>query len=86
MARRQSAMQAKVFMANLREWKKLNKLPPLPLLMSEPTKSSRGIEPKPRELSRGEKVRLELSRRSRLSPAQRADRDNLITLAAIRKS
>ena len=76
MARRQSAMQAKVFMANVREWKKLNKLPPLPLLMSEPTKSSRGIEPKPRELSR----------RSRLSPAQRADRDNLITLAAIRKS
>ena len=63
MARRQSPMKTKVFMANVREWKKANKLEPTP-------------PKKPREfhLTRSEKIRLELSKRSFMTPEQRATR------------
>ena len=52
MAKRNSPMKAKVMMANMREWKKANKLEPAP-------------PKKPRDvyITRSERIRLELSRR-----------------------
>lgn len=63
MARRQSPMKAKVFMANLREWKKANKPEPTP-----PKK------PRVPHILRSERIRLELSRRAYMTPEARAMR------------
>lgn len=78
MGKRNSPMKAKVFMANVREFRissrELRDDGIQRRLATEPT-SSAELRTKSREreplVSRGELVRLELSRRAFMSPAQR---------------
>lgn len=72
-------MLAKAFAAYARERKKQDHWPAVPMLDAEPIKSSRGVVPKFR-MTRGEIIRLELSRRSRMTPEAREVRNELIPL------
>lgn len=69
-------MKAKVFMANLREVKKLLRVPDASLT---PIVGSRGIVPT-FHLTRSEAIRLELSRRSYMTAEARALRAGMISL------
>lgn len=85
MSSRNSPMKAKVFMANVREFRistrELRDDGVQRRLATEPTSSAelrkKSIERKP-FLSRGELIRLELSRRYYMTPAQRAVRAQFV--------
>ena len=88
MGKRNSPMKAKVFMANVREFRistrELRDDGMQRRLATEPTSSdelrAKSVKAKP-WISRGERVRLELSRRYYMSPEQRAVRAKFVGTA-----
>jgi hypothetical protein len=76
MGNRQSPMKVKMFMANVREHKKNQKRPAYdaPVVRHDP-------KYKP---TRSEQIRIELSRRARMTPEARAMREGFIPLRSVR--